>query len=383
MNFDFTEEQLALESTLQRFLERDYNFEQRRNSLQDTKGYNQAHWTTFAELGLLALPFSSDYDGLDGGPVDTYLVMRNLGLGLVVEPYISTVVLCGQLVQALGNEEQKSVILGSIASGEQTLAFAHYEPHARHNEASIRCHAASDGDGWVLDGHKSAVLAASSAKHLLVSARHEGANDAEDGISVFIVPRDAQGITLKGWTNHDGTQSADVLLDNVRVGPEQLIGQKGGALPAIRWALAHANAALAAEASGIMRALLDATLEYLKTRKQFGVALSTFQALQHRLADMTVATELAESMALLAAITLQDTDQTRGIRQASGSKAFVAEKARIVGQEAIQLHGGIGVTDELDVAHYFKRLTTINMLFGDTDYHLRRYTETLEVEPAQ
>lgn len=377
MNFDFTEEQLALESTLQRFLERDYSFEQRRALLASAEGHDTRHWTTFAELGLLAMPFKDAYGGLDGGPVDTYLVMRSLGRGLVLEPYLSSIVLCGSLVQELGTEEQKQEMLGALAAGELKLALAHYEPGARHDEGRVSCQAIEDGDGWRLKGRKAAVLGAPSADQLLVSARHEGAVDADTGVSVFLIDRNAPGVTLKSWTNHDGTRAADVLLDDVRASAGQLIGVAGAATPAIRQAIALANAALAAEACGIMRVLLEATLEYLKTRKQFGVALSSFQALQHRLADMAIATEMAESMALRAAITLQGSDREQGIRMASGAKAYVAEQARQVAQEAVQLHGGIGVTDELDVAHYFKRITTINMMLGDSDYHLRRYARML------
>lgn len=382
MNFDFTEEQLALESTLQRFLERDYSFEQRRALLASTEGYSPRHWATFADLGLLALPFKDAYGGLDGSPVDHYLVMRALGRGLVLEPYLSSIILCGGLVQELGTEAQKTELLGALTGGEMKLALAHYEPGARHNEGRIACRAVVDGDGWRLTGHKAAVLGAPGADHLLVSARHEGAIDAETGVSLFLVDRDALGVTLKPWTNHDGTRAADVLLEDVRVDAGQLIGTPGAALPAIRWAMALGNGALAAEAGGIMRALLEATLEYLKTRKQFGVPLSSFQALQHRLADMAIATEMAESMALLAAISLQSADREQGMHMASGAKAYVAEQARKVAQEAVQLHGGIGVTDELNVAHYFKRITTINMMLGDSDYHLRRYSETLAAEVA-
>lgn len=380
MNFDFTEEQLALESTLQRFLERDYSFEQRSRLLSAANDGRSTHWSTFAELGLLALPIEEAYGGLGGGPVDTYLVFRSLGRGLVIEPYLSTIVLGAGLVQALGTEEQKTDILGAVAGGENKLALAHYEPHARHNESRVRCEAVAIGDRWQLSGHKTAVLEAPSADYLLVSARHEGDVDSEEGVSLFMVSRHAAGVTLKGWLNHDGTRAADVLLDKVEVGAEQRLGPAGAALPAIRWALALGNAALAAEAGGIMRALLNATLEYLKTRKQFGVPLSSFQALQHRLADMAIATEMADAMALRAAISLQGEDRIADINMVSGAKAYVAEQARKVAQEAVQLHGGIGVTDELDVAHYFKRITTINMLLGDSDYHLQRYAEAMVVD---
>jgi len=378
MNFDFTEEQLGLESTLRRFLAKDYSFEQRKTLLRNEDGFSRQAWATYAELGLLALPFPESCGGLDGTAVDTYLVMRNLGRGLALEPYLATVVLCGSLLRDFATAQQKLDMLPAIAAGESMLALAHYEPQARHNESRIAARTTETADGWVLNGHKCAVLHAGGADHVLVSARHEGEEDDEEGVSLFLLPRNSAGLTLKSWVNHDGTRSADIVLDKVQAGREQLIGTPGAALPAIRHAIATACAAAAAEATGIMEALIEATLEYLKTRKQFGVPLSTFQALQHRLADMAIAAEQADSMALLAAIEMQNPDPAARIRQASGAKAFVSEYARKVGQEAIQLHGGIGVTDELQVAHYFKRITTLNMLFGDADYHLRRYSETME-----
>ncbi|MYN13483.1 pimeloyl-CoA dehydrogenase small subunit [Pusillimonas sp. TS35] len=383
MNFDFTEEQLGLENTLQRFFAKDYTFEQRRALLANDDGFSRQAWTTYAELGVLALPFPESCDGLGGTAVDTYLVMRNLGRGLALEPYLATVVLCGGLLRDFATQVQQEALLPAIAAGESMLTLAHYEPQARHNEGRVATRASVDGAGWLLDGHKSVVLHAASARHILVSARHHGDEGEQAGVSLFLLPRGAAGLTFKPWSNHDGTRAADILLNKVRVGRDQLIGKEGEALPAIALAIALANTAIAAEATGIMRALVDATLEYLKTRKQFGVPLSTFQALQHRLADMAIATEQADSMALRAAIEMQNPDPVVRLRQASGAKAYVSECARKVGQEAIQLHGGIGVTDELNVAHYFKRLTTLSMLFGDADYHLRRYSEAMAADEAQ
>lgn len=379
MDFTFTEEQLALEDTLQRFIAKDYTFEKRREFLARSDGFSRQAWNTYAELGILALPFPEEFDGLQGTALDTFLVMRSLGTGLVLEPYLSTIVLCGSLINSFATEPQKAAHIPALAGGTRMLALAHYEPQSRYQEAIVAARAVRQGTQWQLHGHKAVVLAASSADQLLVTARTSGQDGDAHGISLFLVPGDIAGLSFKSYDCHDGTRAADIVLDNVMLDDAALIGAEGQALPAIIQAIALTNVALAAEATGIMRALNAATLEYLKTRKQFGVPLSTFQALQHRLADMAIATEQAESMALLAAIEMQNSDADVRLRRASGAKTFVGQKARLVGQEAIQLHGGIGVTDELIVAHYFKRLTVINSLFGDTDFHLQRYSDMLQV----
>ncbi|KAA0911236.1 acyl-CoA dehydrogenase family protein [Pusillimonas sp. ANT_WB101] len=383
MNFNLTEEQLGLEDTLQRFLNRDYTFEKRRALLANEDGFSRSAWATYAELGILALPFPEEFGGLDGTAVDTYLVMRTLGKGLILEPYLSTIVLCGGVISGFATQAQKQVLIPSLASGESLLALAHYEPQSRYNESLVETQAVAQGDGWVLSGHKAVVLGAPSADHFLVSARLEGDSNSEEGVSLFLVPADASGLSINSWVNHDGTRAGDVVLQQVKVNADQLIGEQGKAIPAIRQAIALANSAMAAETTGIMRALIAATLEYLKTRQQFGVPLSTFQALQHRLADMAIAAEQADSMALRAAIEMQNQDPTARLRQASGAKTYVDQQARLVGQDAVQLHGGIGVTDELDVAHYFKRLTTLSLMFGDAAYHLQRYSDMLETANEQ
>lgn len=383
MNFNLTEEQLGLEDTLQRFLSRDYTFEKRRNLLSTEDGFSRSAWVTYADLGILALPFPEEFGGLDGTAVDTYLVMRTLGKGLILEPYLSTIVLCGGLINNFATRSQKEVLIPSLASGESMLALAHYEPKSRYNESLVETQAVAAGDGWVLNGHKAVVFGAPSADHFLISARHEGDNTSEEGVSLFLVPADTTGLSITGWVNHDGTRAGDVVLQHVKVSSDQLVGEQGKAIPAVSQAVALANCAIVAEATGIMRALIAATLDYLKTRQQFGVPLSTFQALQHRLADMAIAAEQADSMALRAAIEMQNEDLNARVRQASGAKAYVNQQARLVGQDAVQLHGGIGVTDELDVAHYFKRLTTLSLMLGDTSFHLQRYSNMLETADVQ
>jgi len=371
MDFNYTEEQLALQDTLRRFIARDYPFEHRRALANSADGFDRAAWKTFADFGILALPFHEDFGGLNGNAVDTMLVMEMLGRGLALEPYVPTVVLCGGLIRDAGSTAQKEELLPAIAGGELMLALAHFEPGARYELDHVATTATAAGSGWQLDGAKAVVLGAPSADKLIVSAR-----DGK-GISLFLVDAKAPGVTLRAYPTQDGARAADIRLTKVTVGADALMGAAGGALPAIERAVDYANAALCAEAVGIMSALNEITLEYLKTRKQFGVPIGKFQALQHRMADMVIATEQARSMATLAAVRVDSTDAAERSRSVAAAKAYVTQSARVVGQQAVQLHGGMGVVDELNVAHYFKRLTMIGLAFGDADYHLGRFSDTL------
>ena len=371
MNFDYTEEQIALQDTLRRFYARDYGFEHRRAMSRSADGFDRAAWATFAEFGILALPFPEDFGGLNGNGVDTMLVMEMLGRGLALEPYLSTVVVCGGLIRDAGTAAQKEALLPAIAGGESMLAFAHFESGARYALDHVAATATPAAGGWKLDGAKTVVLAAPSADKFIVSARDGG------GLSLFLVDAKAPGVGLRSYPTQDGARAADVRLADVNVAADALIGPAGGALPLIERAVDYANAALCAEAVGIMSALNEVTLEYLKTRKQFGVPIGKFQALQHRMADMVIATEQARSMATLAAVRADSEDAAERARCVAAAKAYVMQSARLVGQQAVQLHGGMGVTDELNVGHYFKRLTMICLSFGDVDYHLGRFSDTL------
>jgi alkylation response protein AidB-like acyl-CoA dehydrogenase len=371
MDFNYTEEQLALQDTLRRFIARDYGFEHRRGLAKSADGFDRSAWKTFADFGILALPFHEDFGGLNGNAVDTMLVMEMLGRGLALEPYVSTVVLCGGLIRDAGSTAQKQALLPSIAGGELMLAFAHFEAGARYELDHVATTARASGSGWKLDGIKAVVLGAPSAGKLIVSAR-----DGK-GISLFLVDAKAPGVTLRAYPTQDGARAADVKLAGVEVSANALLGKAGAALPIIERALDYANAALCAEAVGIMSALNEVTLEYLKTRKQFGVPIGKFQALQHRMADMVIATEQARSMATLAAVRVDSADAAERSRSVAAAKAYVTQSARLVGQQAVQLHGGMGVVDELNVSHYFKRLTMIGLTFGDADYHLGRFSDTL------
>ena len=371
MNFNYTEEQLALQDTLRRFIAKDYAFEHRRALAKSADGFDREAWKTFADFGILALPFHEDFGGLNGTAVDTMLVMEMLGRGLALEPYVSTVVLCGGLIRDAGSAAQKEALLPAIAGGELMLALAHHEPGGRYEIDRVATTATPTGSGWQLDGAKAVVLGAPSADKLIVSAR-----DGK-GVSLFLVDPKAPGVSMRAYPTQDGARAADIRLAKVAVGADALIGTAGNALPVIERALDYANAALCAEAVGVMSALNEVTLEYLKTRKQFGVPIGNFQALQHRMADMVIATEQARSMATLAAVRVDSADAAERCRAVAAAKAYVSQSARLVGQQAVQLHGGMGVVDELNVSHYFKRLTMIGLTFGDADYHLGRFSDTL------
>jgi alkylation response protein AidB-like acyl-CoA dehydrogenase len=377
MEFNYSEEQLALQDTLQRFISRDYDFDKRRGFSASSMGYSAEAWTQYAELGLLALPFPEEFGGLGGTAVDIMLVMEQFGQGLLLEPYLSTVVLCGGLIRDAGSAAQKKDLLPRIAEGKAKLSLAAYEAAGRYDLNYVECSARKSGGGWTVSGRKTVVLDGASADFFLVSARNSGKTGGSDGISLFLVPRDARGLTLAAYPTQSGARAADLLLENVSLGADALIGAAGGALPILVGAVDRAIAALCAEAVGIINALNQATLNYLKTRKQFGVAIGTFQALKHKMADMLIASEQARSMAIIAAMHADSDDAAARHRASAAAKAYTGEAGRLVGQHAVQMHGGMGVVDELIVSHYFKRLTMIDLTMGDADHHLASFSDTL------
>jgi alkylation response protein AidB-like acyl-CoA dehydrogenase len=381
VDFNFSEEQIALQDSIKRFIANEYGFEKRRALARSKESFSPDAWRQYAEFGILALPFPESYGGLNGTAVDTMIVMEALGPGLVLEPYLATVVLCGHLIRDAGSEAQKKTLLAAVASGDLKMALAHYEPGARYELNQVATTAKSDGKGWILDGAKAVVLHGAAADKLIVSARTAGKERDDAGVSLFVVDRDAAGVSVRSFSTQDANRAADITFKGVRVGADALLGAKGKALPALEWALDYGIAALCAEAVGIVTALNAATLEYLKTRKQFGQPIGKFQALQHRMADMTIAAEQARSMMYLAAVKADSTDAVERRRAISIAKAYVGQATRFIGQQAVQLHGGMGVTDELIVGHWFKHLTLINALFGDADYHLGRFSDMLLGEP--
>ncbi|MBS0577829.1 MAG: acyl-CoA dehydrogenase family protein [Proteobacteria bacterium] len=375
MDFRYNDEQLAMQATLQRFIERDYGFTERRALAASASGFSTAAWTQYAQLGLLALPLPQQFDGLGGGAFDVMVVMEQVGRGLLLEPYLTTVVLCAGLVADAAPPAMQQALLPQVAAAQCKLALAAYEPASRYELAQVATTATRSTAGWQLSGFKAVVLDAPSADAFIVSAREaEG-----DGLSLFLVPRTAAGLTVSSYPTQSGARAGDVQLAKVSVGADALIGTVGGGLAPLEKAVDVAIAALCAEALGIMSALNQATLAYLKTRKQFGVAIGAFQALQHRMADMYIAEEQARSMAIIAADRVAGADAAARRRAVAAAKAYIGQAARQVGQEAVQLHGGMGVVDELIVSHYFKRLSMIEQTFGDTDYHLARFAQAAPV----
>ena len=348
MDFTLSPEQLLIKDSVARFAAAEHA--------------GGEHWPTFAELGWLAIGAPEELGGF-GGPLETLLVMEQFGRGLVVSPYIAQVVLAGTILHAAGRTD----LLEPLVEGAQRIAVAYEEPGARYDPARVDTRAVRDGDAFVLSGSKVRVQGAASAETLIVSAR------TGDEITLFAVPV-APAVVREPYRAEDGHDVANVRFEGVRIAATAAIGPLGGGLALLEQGLDHATAALCAEALGLMSTMLDATVEYTKQRQQFGVPIGSFQALQHRMAEMFIEVELARSMAFFAAMTLgEGHDPVARRRGISAAKAQVAKSGRFVGQNAIQLHGGIGMSEEYKVGHYFKRMTAVERLFGDADYHLARY----------
>jgi alkylation response protein AidB-like acyl-CoA dehydrogenase len=379
VDFRYTDEQLGLQETLQRWIARDYGFEQRRALARSALGYSPDAWAHFAGLGLLALPFPEEFGGLGGSHVDLMVVMEQIGQGLLLEPFWSTIVLCGGLIRDAGALALKQRVLPEIAAGRMKLALAAHEEAGRYDLSHVACDATRRGGGWLLSGEKVAVLDAPSADYLLVCARTSGGMSDRDGISLFMVKADAPGVTVLEYRTQSGGRAGDLRLEAVTVVDADVVGEVGKAFGVLERATDAAIAALCAESVGIVKALNEATLSYLKTRKQFGVPIGTFQALQHRMAEMYIAAEQIRSMAIVAALSADSNDAAERHRAIAGAKAYVGQAARFVGQQAVQLHGGMGIVDEHVVSHYFKRLTMIDLTLGDADYHLGQYSDSLLV----
>ena len=374
MDFDLSEEQRLLKDSIDGLLADSYDFEQRKKYAQEKGGWSKAIWSKLAEQGLLGLPFSENDGGFGGGPVETMIVMEALGRALVLEPYLATVVLGGGFLRHGGSAAQKEKYLPAIIDGSKTLAFAQLEKDSRYDLADVSTTAKKKGDGWVIDGEKFVVLNGASADTLIVSARTKGSQTDRTGIGLFLVPADAKGVSIKGYATQDAQHAADITLSGVEVGADAAIGDPENALPLMERVVDEARIAMCAEAVGAMDESLKTTIEYLQTRKQFGVTIGSFQTLQHRAADMFVFLEQARSMAMLAAMAT-DLDAKERAQTVAAAKVQIGKSLKFVGQQAIQLHGGIGMTMEAKIGHYFKRLTMIESTFGDTDYHLRRVSE--------
>ena len=371
MDFDLSEEQRLLKESLDRLIGDRYTFEQRKSYAQAPAGWSRELWAQYAELGLLGLPFAEQYGGSAGGPVETMIAMEAFGGALVLEPFLATVVLGGGFLRHGGSSEQRADLVPKIADGTLTLAFAQTERHSRYDLADISTAAVRDGSAWVLDGEKGVVLHGDTADKLIVTARVGGGQRDRAGVGVFIVDSKAAGVSRRGYPTQDGLRAAEVTLAGVRVGPEGVLGEPGAVLRLVERVVDEAIAALCAEAVGAMAAMHELTLDYLKTRRQFGREIGSFQILQHRAVDMLIALEQARSMAMFATMMAAEDNAAERRSAVSGAKVQIGRSGRLVGQQAIQLHGGIGMTMEYKVGHYFKRTTMIDTMFGDADYHLR------------
>jgi len=372
MDFDLTEEQRLLRDSVERLLADHYGFDRRRAYLAAGDGWSRTLWSQYAELGLLGLPFPESYGGFGGGAVDVMLVMEAFGRVLALEPYLATVVLCGTALRLAGTEAQKSAILPQISEGNMILAFAHGERQARYDLTDVLTTARPKDGGWVLDGAKSVVLHGDNAQRLIVSARTAGERDNAEGISLFLVDPAANGVARRSYPMRDGTRAAEIALSEVEVGEEDVLGEIGAAFPVIERIVEAGIAATAAEAVGAMETMQAMTLEYLKTRQQFGRPIGDNQALQHRAAEMLMALEQGRSMAMLAAMMVEEPDAAERAHNIAMAKVGVGQASKFVSQNTIQLHGGIGMTEEYAVGHYFRRCMVIEHLFGDIAHHLSR-----------
>lgn len=367
MDFDLNDEQRLLRDSVDRLLADRYGFEARRAHRAGPDGWSRDMWRQFAELGVLGLPFAEEHGGFGGGAVETSLVMEAFGRALVVEPYLATVVMCGGLLRHAASDAQLSTVVPGIAAGERVLAYAQVERQSRWSLNDILTRAEPDGEGWRISGSKSLVLHGDSADTLLVTARTAGEHRERHGIGLFMVDAAAPGVSRRGYPTQDGMRAAEITFDNV---PAEAVGDPGEALPVLERVQDETLAALCAEAVGVMQAMHDMTVDYLKTRTQFGRPIGDNQALQHRAVDMYVSLEQARSMALYGTVMAAGSDAPERLRAMHATKVQIGRSGRHIGQEAVQLHGGIGVTMEYAVGHHFKRMTVIERTLGDTDSHL-------------
>ena len=371
MDIQFTEEQELLRSSVQRLLRDQYDFEARRKIVASEEGFSRKQWAAFAELGLLAAPFSEGAGGLGGGPLSTMIVMHEFGRHLVVEPFVETVVLAGGLIEHAGSQEQQQSFIPDIIDGSKIWTLAWTEKASRFDLAHVATRARREGSDYVLTGAKTAVIAAPWADYLIVSARTSGDDRDRGGVSLFVVDRRATGVDLQSFKTIDGRRAAEVSLRDVR---GQLLGAEGEGVAALEAARDRAIGALCAEAVGALAELNAATLDYSKTRKQFGTTIGSFQVLQHRMVDMFIAHQ--EALSLMQHLTLSlDAGEAGVSRLASGAKSKIGYAGKFIADQAVQLHGGMGMTDELNVGHYFKRISSINIQFGDPAFHLLRYAQ--------
>ena len=373
MDFTFNEEQSLIQDQVDQFVQKEYDWETRQALSNSDLGFGEDNWKKFADLGWLGICVSEDSGGFGGSSIESMLIMEAFGKGLVVEPFLETVIMSGGLIDDHGSDEQKSSVLEPAISGEMHLALAYAEPQSRFNLSDVVTEAKSDGDSFILNGYKSVVMNGPSADKIIISARTSGAQLDESGISLFIVDANSDGLNKTNYKTVDGRRASDLTLENVSVSKSSLIGDQDKGFAILDSAIDKSILAISAEAVGAMEVLYKTTVEYTKTREQFGTAIGKFQVLQHRMVDMFMEYEQCKSLLYMA--TMKHEEGAEDAKKAiSGLKYQVGKAGKFIGQQAVQLHGGMGVTDELNVGHYFKRLTTVGTIFGNTDYHLKKYT---------
>ena len=373
MDFSFSDEQTLLRESVSRFITNDYGFESRQKHSRSDAGYSPENWQTFAELGWLGVPFSENHGGFGGGAVETMLMMEEFGKGLVVEPYLATVVACGSALNGFGSEDQKSSFIPEIIDGSKLWALAFAEPQGRFNLADLTTTATASNGSYLLSGHKSVVINGPNANFFIVSVRTSGEQRDETGVSLFIIPSDAKGLSRRDYPTVDGQRASELILDNVELDEASRLGEEGQGLNILQQAIDFATLAIGSEAVGCMEVLYKDTVEYCKNREQFGQPIGKFQVLQHRMVDMFMEHEQSKSLMFMAAMRWDEGYGAEAQKAVSAFKVQVGKSGKFVGQSAVQLHGGMGMTDELNIGHYFKRLTIIDTMFGNVDHHLKRF----------
>ena len=373
MDFTFNEEQTLIQDQVDQFIQKEYDWETRQSLSNSELGFGDNNWQKFAELGWLGISTSEDNGGFGGSAIESMLIMEAFGKGLVVEPFLETIIMSGGLIDEHGSDQQKSSILEPAIAGQLHLALAYAEPQSRFNLSDVVTEAKSDGDNFILNGYKSVVMNGPSANKIIISARTSGTQLEENGITLFIVDGDSEGLNKTNYKTVDGRRASDLTIENVSVSKDDIVGQIDEGFDILDSSIDRAILAISAEAVGAMEVLYNTTVEYTKTREQFGTSIGRFQVVQHRMVDMFMEYEQCKSLLYMA--TMKHEEGSADAKKAiSGLKYQVGKAGRFIGQQAVQLHGGMGVTDELNVGHYFKRLTTVGTIFGNSDYHLKKYT---------
>jgi len=373
MDFSLTEEQTLLQESVDRFIQNDYEFDKRQSFANSELGFSEDNWKMFADLGWLGIPFSEADGGFGGGPVDSMIIWEQFGKGLVIEPFLATVILGGGVLRLAGNVDQKAAYLPGIIDGSMHAALAYVESQSRFNLSDVTTSATKEGNHYVINGAKSVVLNGPRADFIVVVARTSGEQRDKDGISLFLVDAKVEGLSRRDYPTVDAFRASELSFENVKVEADSMLGEDGAGLSILQRVIDEATLAIGSEAVGCMEKLYKDTVEYCKQRQQFGQPIGKFQVLQHRMVDMFMEHEQSKSLMYMAAMKLEEGYSEESQKAVSAFKVQVGKSGKFVGQNAVQLHGGMGMTDELNIGHYFKRLTIIDTLFGNADFHLERF----------